>query len=121
VSLIMPYIGYEGIVYAGADDASQRRLNRAGLRNIHSLKRSYHVLHLETSVMGDLLANYTKIQLSSFLYEVLHLRLPCYLFSLFCFASSVRTRNLKVPAHRFFAMGQSFVTFATPCYFFVFL
>jgi hypothetical protein len=28
VSLIIPHIGYEGIVYAGADAASQRRLNR---------------------------------------------------------------------------------------------
>jgi hypothetical protein len=41
-SLIMPHIGYEGIVYAGADTASQRRLNmafRACLWYIHSLRR----------------------------------------------------------------------------------
>jgi hypothetical protein len=42
VSLIMPYIGYGGIVFAGADTASQLSLNmdfRACLRYIHSLRR----------------------------------------------------------------------------------
>jgi hypothetical protein len=46
----------------------------------------------------------------SFLYKILHVRHPCYLFSLFRFALSVRTRNLVVPAHRSLAMSQSFVT-----------
>jgi hypothetical protein len=55
VSLYMPHIGYGGIVYAGADAASQQRLNmvfRACLRYIHFLKRLDHVSYLETSVMG---------------------------------------------------------------------
>jgi hypothetical protein len=47
-----------------------------------------HVSHLETSVMGASLADYARIQLLSFLYKVLHVRHPCYLFSLFHFASS---------------------------------
>jgi hypothetical protein len=49
VSLSMPHIGYEGIMYAGVDAASQRRLNialRACLRYIHSLRRLDHVSHL---------------------------------------------------------------------------
>jgi hypothetical protein len=69
VSLIMPHIGYGGIVYADADAASQRRLNmafRACLRYIHSLRRLDHVSHLETSVMGTLLDDYARIQLLSF-------------------------------------------------------
>jgi hypothetical protein len=102
VSLIMPLFGYGGILYAGADAASQRRLNmafRACLRYIHSLRGLDHVSHLETRVMGASLADYARIQLLSFLYKVLHDRHPCYLFSLFHFASSARTRNLVVPAH----------------------
>jgi hypothetical protein len=88
VSLIMPHIGCEGIVYAGADAATQRRY-------IHSLRWLDHVSHLETSVMGALLADYSRIKLLSFLYKVLHVRHPClrHLFSLFRFASSARTRN----------------------------
>jgi hypothetical protein len=53
VSLIMPHIGYRGIVYAGADAATQRRLNmvfRACLRYSHSLRRLDHVSHLETAL-----------------------------------------------------------------------
>jgi hypothetical protein len=55
------------------------------------------------------LAEYAKIQLLSFRYKVLHVRLPCYLFSLFRFASPARTRNLVVPAHRSLTMTQPFV------------
>jgi hypothetical protein len=46
-------------VYAGADAARQRRLNmafRACLRYIYFLRRLDHVSHLETNVMGALLA-----------------------------------------------------------------
>jgi hypothetical protein len=59
--------------------------------------------------MGALLADYARIQLLSFLYKVLHVRHPCYLYSLFHFVSFARTRNLVDPAHRSFAMSQSFV------------
>jgi hypothetical protein len=77
------------------------RLNmafRACLRYIHSLRRLDHSL-----------ADYARIQLLLFVYKVLHIRHPCYLFSLFRFASSARTRILVVPAHRYLAMSQSFV------------
>jgi hypothetical protein len=82
VSLIMPHIGYEDIVYARADAASQRRLNTAFrdcLRYIHSLRRLDHASHLATSVMDASLADYARIQLLLFLYKVLHVRHPCYL------------------------------------------
>jgi hypothetical protein len=36
-------------------------------------------------------------------------RVACLAYSLFRFASSARTRNLVVPAHRSLAMSQSFV------------
>jgi hypothetical protein len=36
-------------------------------------------------------------------------RVACLTYSLFRFASSARTRNLVVPAHRSLAMSQSFV------------
>jgi hypothetical protein len=68
VSLIMPNIEYGGIVYAGADAASQQKLNiafKACLRYIHSLRRLDHVSHMKTSVMGALLADYARIQLLS--------------------------------------------------------
>jgi hypothetical protein len=104
----MPHIRFGGIEYAGADVASQRRLNmafRACLRYIHSLRRLGHVFYLETSVMGASLAVACLLYC---LYKVWHGRHPCYLFSLFHFASSKRTKNLVVPAHRSLAMSQSF-------------
>jgi hypothetical protein len=36
------------------------------------------------------------------------IRLPCYLFTLFHFASSARTKNLIVTPNRSLAMGHSF-------------
>jgi hypothetical protein len=112
MSLIMPHIGYGGVVYAGADAASQQRLHvafRACLRYIHCLRRRDHVSHLETSVTGLSLSDYFRVRLISFLFKALHTRHPSYLFSLFHFASSARTRNLVVPSHRSLAMARSFV------------
>jgi hypothetical protein len=98
-------------VFTGADSASQRKLGvafKACLRYINMRSRLDHVSHLESTVTGTLLVDNARIQLLSFLYNILHVRHP-YLFSLFHFASSARTRNLTVPPHRTLAMSQSFV------------
>jgi hypothetical protein len=50
-----------------------------------------------------------RAQLLAFVYKTLHVRHPSYIFSLFHFASSARTRNLVVPLHRSNAMSQSFI------------
>jgi hypothetical protein len=73
-------------------------------------RRLDHVSHLESTVTGTLLVDNARIQLLSFLYKILHVRHPSYLFSLFHFASSAncRSRNLTVPPYRL-AMSQSFV------------
>jgi hypothetical protein len=61
-------------------------------------RRIDHVSHLESTVTGTLLVNNARIQLLSFLYiKILHVRHPSYLFGLFHFASSARTRNFTVP------------------------
>jgi hypothetical protein len=41
---------------------------RACLQYVHSLRGLDHVSHLKTSVMGAALADYSRIQLLSFLY-----------------------------------------------------
>jgi hypothetical protein len=112
LSLILPHINYGNIVLTGADSASQRRLGiafKACLRYIHLRRRLDHVSHLESTVTGTLLVDNARIQLLSFLYKILHVRHPSYLFSLFHFALSARTRNLTVPPHRTLAMSHSFV------------
>jgi hypothetical protein len=53
---------------------------KACLRYIHLRRR---LDHLESTVTGTLLVDYAKIQLLSFLYKILHVRHPSYLFSLF--------------------------------------
>jgi hypothetical protein len=55
------------------------------------------------------LATHLKSHLLTFLFKVLHIRHPCYLFTLFHFASSARTRNFIVTPHRSLAMGFSFM------------
>jgi hypothetical protein len=109
---ILPHSNYGNIEFNGAHSASQRRLGvafKACLRYIHMKRRLDHVSHLESTVTGTLLVDNARIQLLSFLYTILHIRHPSYLFSLFHFASSARTRNLTVPPHRTLAMSQSFV------------
>jgi hypothetical protein len=56
--------------------------------------------------MGASQADYSRIQLLS-----MNVRYPCYLFSLFRFASSPPRRNLVVTAHRSLAMSQPFTVF----------
>jgi hypothetical protein len=73
---------------------------KACLRYKHMKRRLDHVSHLESTVTGTLLVDNARIQLLSFLYKVLQVRHPSYLFSLFHFASSARTRNLTLPPHR---------------------
>jgi hypothetical protein len=94
LSLILPYVNYGNIVFIGADSASQR---------------NDHVSHLESTVTGTLLVGNAPIQLLSFLYKILQVRFPFYLFSLFHFASSARTTNFTVTPHPTLAMSQSFV------------
>jgi hypothetical protein len=112
LSLILPHVNYGNIVFTGADSASQRKVGvefKACLRYIHMRRRLDHVSHLESTVMGTLLVDNARIQLMSFLNKILHIRHPSYLFSLFYFAASARTRNLSVLPHRTLAMSQSFV------------
>jgi hypothetical protein len=63
---------------------------------------------IEVVLLKVLLATHLRIQLLTFLFKVLHIRHPCYLFTLFHFASSARTENLIVTAHRPLAMDHSF-------------
>jgi hypothetical protein len=113
LSLILPHVNYGNIVFIGADFASQRRLGvafKACLRYIHMRRRLDNVSHLESTVTGTLLVDdNNRIQLLSFLYKILHVRHPSYLFSLFHFASSARTMNLTVLPYCTLAMSQSFV------------
>jgi hypothetical protein len=83
VALIMPHIGYGGIVYAGADAASQRMDQKASA-TIHTKK-------FKRPCMGDCKG-------------------PCGQCCIASMASPpLRTRILVVQAHRSLAMSQSFV------------
>jgi hypothetical protein len=100
LSLILLHVNYGNIVFTGADSASQRRLGvafKACFRYIHMRRRLDRVSHLESTVT------------LSFLYEILHVSHSSFLFSLFHFASSARTRNLTIPPHGTFAMSHLFV------------
>jgi hypothetical protein len=98
LSLILPHVNYGNIVFTSADSATQRRLGvefKACLRYMHLKKQLDHVSHLESTVTGTLLVDNARI---------LHVRHLSYLFSLFYFVSSARTRNLTVPPHRTLAL-----------------
>jgi hypothetical protein len=109
VSLIMRHIGYGGIVYAGADAASQRRLNmafRAYLRYIYSLRRLDHVSHLEISVIGALLTDYVKD--SAFVVSLQSVACPasvlCVFAISFCFVRAYE--EFGIPAHTWLPGGE---------------
>jgi hypothetical protein len=111
LSLILPHINHGNILFVGADAVTQNRdgvILKACLRYIHMRGWFDHVSHLESTVMGTRLMVSARIQLLSLFYNVLHVRHPCYMFSLFHFAASARTRNLVISPHRTLAVGQSF-------------
>jgi hypothetical protein len=86
VSLIVPHINYDNVVFLSVDSASQRRLNIAFnscLRYVHDIPSRELVSHLVPTVIGDLLATHLVIHLLTFLFKVLHIRHPC----LRCFIS----------------------------------
>jgi hypothetical protein len=72
----------------------------------NDIPRREHVSHLVPTIIGVSLATHLRTDL---LFNVLHSRHPCYLFTLFHFASSARKRNLIVTPHRSLAMGHSFL------------
>jgi hypothetical protein len=89
-SLIIPHINYGNV-------ASQRQLNvtiNSCLHYVHDILRQEHVSHLVPTIIGVLLATYLRIHHLTFLIKVLHIRHPCYLFTLFHFTSSARTKIL---------------------------
>jgi hypothetical protein len=101
-------------MFTGADSATQRWLGvafKACLRYIHMRRRLDHVSHLESTVMDN-----ARINFLSFLYKILHVRHPSYLFSLFHFAPSARTGNLIFPPHRTLGMSQSFLVLGCKTY-----
>jgi hypothetical protein len=108
VSLIMPNINYGHVVNSTVDSASQKRLSvtfNYFLCYINDISHWVHVSHLVPTTIGVSLA---RIHLLTTLFKVLHIRHPSYLFTLFHFAFSARTRNLIVTPHRSLAMGHSF-------------
>jgi hypothetical protein len=110
--LVAPHINYGNIVYSSVDVASRSRIRvafNACLRYIHRVRPRDHICHLENSVSGMSLGTSAGAQLLTFVYKILHVRHPSYIFSLFHFASSARTRNLVVPLHRSHAMSQLFI------------
>jgi hypothetical protein len=108
-------MNYGNVVFSTVDSASQRQLNVAFnscLHYVHDILRQEHVSHLVPTIIGVLLATHLRIHHLTFLIKVLHIRHPCYLFTLFHFTSSARTRNLIVTPHRSLAMGHTFAVVA---------
>jgi hypothetical protein len=91
-SLVTPHINYCNIVYSSVDVASRSRIRvafNACLRYIHRVRPRDHIAHLESSVTGMILETSAGAQLLTFVfvYKILHVRQPSYIFSLFHFAS----------------------------------
>jgi hypothetical protein len=88
-------------VFTGADSASQR----GSLQGLYALYTNEQTAWSCFTLGVDCHEYFV----GGFLYRILHVRHPSYLFSLTYFTSSAHTRNLTVPPHRTLAMSQSFV------------
>jgi hypothetical protein len=75
---------------------------------VNDILRREHVSHLVPTTTVVSLATYLRIHILTFWFKVLHIRHPCYLLTLFHFASSAGSWNLIVTPHRSPAMGHSF-------------
>jgi hypothetical protein len=105
----MPHINCSNVFFS-VDSVSQRRLNVAFnfcLRYVHDIPCREHVSHLAPTIIGVSLATHLKIHLLTFLFKVLHIKHPCYLSTLFHFASSARTRTNVTPHRSLATVGAS--------------
>jgi hypothetical protein len=108
----MPLVTYGNIVYSDPDAVSKEKMERvfrACISYLHRLRRRDDVGELLTTVNGLKLHDYLKLRLLSFVFKILHILHPCYVFTMFHFSSSQRTRVLVPPVHRRLAMDQSFI------------
>jgi hypothetical protein len=85
----------------------------ACLRYVYKRSKRDSLQNLQTSLWGLILENSAKVQQLTFLFKILHLRHPSYLYTHFTFASSARMRNLITPIHRTLGKSQSFTVVGT--------
>jgi hypothetical protein len=115
-SLIKPHLDYGNIVFSTYDSASKRKLQKAYnacLRYVYKRSKRDSLQDIQTSLWGLTPENSAKVQQLTFLFKILHLRHPSYLYTLFTFASSARMRNLITPIHRTLGKVQSFTVVGT--------
>jgi hypothetical protein len=112
LSLILPHFTCGSVVFAGPDAESREKLERAFracIRFLHRLKHRDNVADLASTITGFEFQVYLRIRLLSFLYKILHIRHPNYIFSMFQFSSSQRSRGLVPPVRLRAVMDRSFI------------
>jgi hypothetical protein len=110
-SLVKTHFDYGNIVYSTYDCASKRKLQKAYnacLRYVYKRGRRDSLQDLQCCLWGLTPENSAKLQLLLFLFKLIHVHHPSYLYTLFTFASSVRMRNFILPINHTLAKSQSF-------------
>jgi hypothetical protein len=107
VSLIMPHINYGNVVLSTNTTSQLNVAFNSCLRYVHDISCQEHISHLVPTIIGVSLVTHLRINLLRFLFKFLHIRHPCYLVTLYHFASSTRVRHLIVTPHRFLDMSHS--------------
>jgi hypothetical protein len=88
MSLVKTHFDYGNIVYSNYDCASKRKLQKAYnacLRYIFKKNRRDSLRRLQSSAWGLTPEKSAKVQLLLFLFKILHLHHPSYLYTLFTF------------------------------------
>lgn len=111
VSLILPYFLYCDIIFVECNAICKRKLEvcfNACIRFIFNLKKFETIGNKLSSIVGCSLFQYYNFRLATFIYKIISLRQPHYLYRELQFAISDRTNNLIMPAFHSAVIHNSF-------------
>ena len=103
-SLIMPIFTYGDIFIYNADSQSKYRLKLAFnscIRYIHGLRKFDHVSDFQDTLLGVPFMVYLQVRVLCFIFKILHVKHPSYLYSLLTFSSSPRVFRITSLSTRF--------------------
>lgn len=111
VMLCLPYINYGDVVLGRLDAFSIRKLQlvlNSCTRYIYSLRKYDSISGYSTAILGCNLDSYTKYRWCIYMYKLITLRKPPYLFDKLSFSRSSRLFNLNIPLHSSTQLNNSF-------------
>lgn len=114
-SLVMPHFCYGDVIASKKCCRSERILQQAFnscIRFAFNLKRFDHVMRFQDKILDTTLMNYLLMRQLLFLYKLIRIKKPDYIFKILKSFNSTRIHHYVIPNHKFNNMHTSFFVYA---------